>query len=183
MNPDKLALRKIAVEDWLAVHAWAQLPEACRYQAWGPNTEAETKAFVEAAVDAWSEVPLWRYGYVAVVDGDVVGSGVLKVQNAVHRQGELSYITHPEVWGRGLGTAIGRELLRIGFEDLGLHRIVGTCDPRNRASARILAKIGMTHEGRLRHTTLLRDGWRDSETYSILEDEWRARPADGTSPA
>lgn len=42
------------------------------------------------------------------------------------------------------------------------------------ASARVLAKLGMTYEGRLRHTQLIRDGWRDSDTYSILEDEWRA---------
>jgi [ribosomal protein S5]-alanine N-acetyltransferase len=32
----------------------------------------------------------------------------------------------------------------------------------------------MTYEGRLRQTLLLRDGWRDSEVFSILESEWEA---------
>jgi ribosomal-protein-alanine N-acetyltransferase len=37
----------------------------------------------------------------------------------------------------------------------------------------ILKKVGMTYEGRMRHTLLLRDGWRDTELFSILGDEWR----------
>ncbi|MET9021423.1 GNAT family protein [Actinopolymorpha sp. NPDC004070] len=63
-----------------------------------------------------------------------------------------------------------------------------TCDPRNAGSAALLRRLGMAYEGRLRHTMLLRDGWRDSETFGILEDEWRARrrtqspPDAGTTP-
>jgi ribosomal-protein-alanine N-acetyltransferase len=30
----------------------------------------------------------------------------------------------------------------------------------------------MEHEGQLRHTLPLRDGWRDSDVYSILEPKW-----------
>src|SRR5664279_5226988 len=33
-----------------------------------------------------------------------------------------------------------------------MHRIAGTRDPRNGASARVLQKIGMSYEGRMRHT-------------------------------
>lgn len=76
-----------------------------------------------------------------------------------------------------MGTAIGAALLRIGFAERGLHRIAATCDPRNAGSAAVLRRLGMAYEGRLRHTTLLRDGWRDSETFSILEEEWRGMPA------
>jgi RimJ/RimL family protein N-acetyltransferase len=52
---------------------------------------------------------------------------------------------------------------------------MATCDPRNVASARVLEKVGMTYEGRMRHTLLLRDGWRDSDVYSILETDAAAQ--------
>jgi ribosomal-protein-alanine N-acetyltransferase len=110
-----------------------------------------------------------------VVDGEVLGLGVLQVgRDTRHRQGDISYAVHPRVWRRGVGTAIGSALLRIGFADRGLHRIAATCDPRNAGSAGILRRLGMTYEGRLRHTMMVRDGWRDSETFGILECEWRA---------
>ncbi|GGZ17782.1 hypothetical protein GCM10010387_07590 [Streptomyces inusitatus] len=114
--------------------------------------------------------------YAGCLDGELVGIGELKVRSLAHRQGEISYLVHPRVWGRGVGTAIGGELLGRGFGSTGLHRIFATCDPRNVASARVLGKLGMVHEGRHRHTVLLRDGWRDSEVFSILQTEWVHRP-------
>ena len=67
--------------------------------------------------------------------------------------------------------AAARELLRLGFGEHGRHRIFGTCDPRNLASAAVLRKIGMRYEGRMRGTAYIRDGWRDSELYAILVDD------------
>jgi RimJ/RimL family protein N-acetyltransferase len=37
-----------------------------------------------------------------------------------------------------------------------------------------LEKIGMLYEGRMSEVILIRDGWRDSAVYAILEDEWTA---------
>lgn len=158
------------------MHDWSRLPESCRYQAWGPNTEEDTRAFVQRAVEGWQQQPSNPRTYVAYVDDEVLGLGTLKLASApIHRQGELAYAVHPKVWGRGLGTQIGQAVLAIGFGDLRLHRIAGTCDPRNAASAAVLRKLGMTYEGRLRQVQLIRDGWRDSEVYSLLAEEWRNR--------
>ncbi|MER6145535.1 GNAT family protein [Streptomyces sparsogenes] len=169
-----MILTRIELADWRAVHSWASLTQVCRFQTWGPNTEEQTRAFVVTAVEAWSRSPQQRFAYVARVEGDVVGMGELHIRSRGQGQGEIAYAVHPRVWGEGVGTGIGKGLLVRGFEDIGLHRIYATCDPRNLASARILGKLGMTWEGRHRHTALIRDGWRDSDVFSILEDEWRA---------
>ncbi|WP_353958327.1 GNAT family N-acetyltransferase [Fictibacillus sp. b24] len=66
-----------------------------------------------------------------------------------------------------------KELLQFGLEKLQLHRIFVTCDPRNKASEKVLSKIGMTLEGRMRECILLKDGWRDSMLFSMLEHEWK----------
>ncbi|MGE7623855.1 GNAT family N-acetyltransferase [Viridibacillus sp. NPDC096237] len=63
-------------------------------------------------------------------------------------------------------------LIEFGFGTLNLHRIFATCDPRNVGSSKVLKKIGMTKEGRIREDLLLKDGWRDSLLYSIIEHEW-----------
>ncbi len=167
-------MRRIELTDWRDVHAWACLPEACRFQLWGPNTEEQTHAFVVSAVEAWTRGPQSRFAFTARLAEAVVGMGELRIRNTEQCQGEIAYIVHPKMWGAGVGTAIGTGLLRHGFETLGLHRIYATCDPRNVASARVLRKLGMTLEGRLRHVALIRDGWRDSELFSILEYEWHS---------
>ncbi|MCX5150521.1 GNAT family N-acetyltransferase [Streptomyces sp. NBC_00320] len=179
MSQSVVTLRKLVLDDWQAVHSWASLEEACRYQSWGPNTEDQTRAFVQTAVEAWSHAHQQRFVYIARFENELVGMGELHIRSRRHRQGEIAYIVHPRAWGRGVGTAIGQELLSCGFGEWGLHRIYATCDPRNLASSRLLGKLGMTYEGRHRHTALIRDGWRDSEMFSILEAEWRPSPGDG----
>ncbi|MEV3870045.1 GNAT family protein [Streptomyces sp. NPDC049906] len=175
MSQHSVSLDEIVFDDWRAVHSWARLPEACRFQPWGPNDEDQTRDFVRAAVEARSSTPRRRFVYRARLGDEVLGVGELRVRSHTRRQGEISYVVHPRAWGQGIGTGIGHQLLSRGFGQLGLHRIVATCDPRNLASARVLAKLGMTYEGHLRHTAWIRDGWRDSLTFSVLEEEWRAQ--------
>jgi ribosomal-protein-alanine N-acetyltransferase len=165
-------LRPITVEDWPAVHEWASTEEACRYQPWGPNTPAETQAFAEDAVAAWQEEPQSRYVWIAEEAAVVVGLGELKIRSRRWQQGEIAYAVNVGRWQRGIGSAVATELLTRAFGSIGLHRVAATCDPRNQASAAVLARVGMVHEGRLRHTIQIRDGWRDSDVYSVLAHEW-----------
>lgn len=172
MTHSDLSLRPIREADWPAVHSWARLPEASRYQDWGPSTEEQTREFVRLAAATWDEEPQTRFVYAAELGGEVLGMGELRIRNATHRQGEIAYSSHPRVWGRGVGTDIARKLLEVGFTQFGLHRIFATVDPRNVASRRIQEKLGMTYEGHLREVIRLADGWRDSEVRSLLVHEW-----------
>lgn len=43
----RLIIREYETEDWVAVHKYASNPQVTEYMIWGPNSEAETKAFIE----------------------------------------------------------------------------------------------------------------------------------------
>lgn len=79
---------------------------------------------------------------------------------------EIGYRLYPEAWGQGFATEGARELVRYGFDDLGLERIIGVTHPDNVASQRVLHKAGLCDEGwgryygrRLRLFVARRDGW------------------------
>lgn len=167
-----MRLRPLTADDWPAVHEWARLPEACRYQAWGPNAPEETRAYCAQAEIDWRHRPRVRLAHAVTLDGRVIGSADLHSRGT--GVGEIGYGIHPDFWGHGVATQAGRLMLRIGFGELRLHRIYATCDPRNIASGRVLVKLGMKYEGRMRETVLIRDGWRDSDLYAILQPEWAA---------
>jgi RimJ/RimL family protein N-acetyltransferase len=160
-----VTLRPLELSDVDAVHDWARLPEACRYQAWGPNTYEETQQYVQGAVAGTPN----RLVFAVLLDGEVVGNAQLKLHG--RSTGDIAYIVHPRLWGQGIATTAARELLRLGFGEHCRHRISGTCDPRNLASAAVLRKIGMRYEGRMRGTAYIRDGWRDSDLYARLADD------------
>jgi RimJ/RimL family protein N-acetyltransferase len=174
LKGERIKLRGLMRSDWPAIHAYASRPDVCRFQPWGPNTPEETITFVEAAVASAEEDPRRRYALAVILaeEGKVIGLAELNVRDAQFAVGEIAYVLHPDYWGRGIATEAARILLRFGFVMLGLHRVYATCDPRNVASSRVMEKIGMQYEGRLRETMLIRDGWRDSLMYAILAEEW-----------
>ncbi len=94
------------------------------------------------------------------------------MSNPGAREGDIGYVLDQRFWGQGYGMEAAGRLLRFGFGELGLHRIFAICDPRNVGSIRVLEKIGMQREGRLREHMLVRGEWCDSLVYAILEGEW-----------
>ena len=174
---ERVELRPFNRDDWSAVHEYASRMDTCRFEQWGPNSVAETQRFVAEAVASTLREPREHFAFAVVLrDSDrLVGGCHLGIVHHRHRCGEIGYVIHPDYWRQGYATATAALLLRLGFTELHLHRIQATCDPRNVASARVLQKSGLRHEGRLRDHMLLRDGWRDSDLYSILEQEWPAR--------
>lgn len=59
---------------------------------------------------------------------------------------EVGWEVHRDYWRQGYGTEMGKTMLRLGFDILGLRRITTCCNARNRGSFRIMEKIGMRRE-------------------------------------
>lgn len=167
----RIKLRELMEEDWEAVHAYASLEQVCGYQPWGPNTEAESKQFVEEVLQDAEEEPRKRYVYAIIFEEKMIGSAELRINSTQNQEGEIGYIIHPDFWNKGFATEAAKAVLSIGFRGFGLHRIYATCDPNNLASTTVLEKIGMQKEGFIREHIRMKSSWRDSFLYSMLEQE------------
>ena len=172
---DRLLLRDFVESDWRAVHEYGSDIEVVRYMPWGPNTEDDTKAFVARAIAGQNEDPRTKHELAIVLreEGRLIGGCGIRVSAPSHKGADMGYCLHKEYWGAGYATEAADAVIAFGFERLGLHRIIATCDADNTASARVLEKVGMRKEGCFREDSLMRGVWRDSYLYAILEDEWR----------
>jgi RimJ/RimL family protein N-acetyltransferase len=135
-----------------------------------PYTEKDARAFLVLTQDPdkiWLAITLRD-------DGRQIGGVGLRLDEQ-HQHAELGYWLGVPYWGKGYATEAARELLRYGFEDLGLHRIFASHFKPNPASGRILVKLGMRHEGCQREHLRKWDQFVDSEMYGILRQEWELR--------
>ena len=92
----------------------------------------------------------------------------------ISRKLRCGYELSPLTWGQGYATEAARAIVRFGFRELRLHRIWAWCNAANAGSARVLAKLRMRQEGRLRDKEYFKGRWWDTLIFAILEDEWRA---------
>lgn len=170
---EKLFLREFTQYDWIDVHKYASQEIVCRYQTWGPNTEEDSKEFIQDVLDEATQTPRERYVFAIIYQEALIGAVEIMIKDFANKVGEIGYIVNPDYWGKGVATQSAKLMITFGFETLKLHRICATCDPRNIGSAKVLEKVGMLKEGVLRENMLMKDGvWRDSFLYSVLKQEW-----------
>jgi [ribosomal protein S5]-alanine N-acetyltransferase len=85
---------------------------------------------------------------------------------------ELGYVLGRAHWGKGLMQEALEALVGCAFGSMGLRRLEAEVDPRNRASARLLQRVGFTKEGLLRQRWVAKGEARDVEMYGLLRSEW-----------
>jgi RimJ/RimL family protein N-acetyltransferase len=90
-------------------------------------------------------------------------------------RGSLGYWLGVPYWNQGFTTEAARRVMAYGFADRGLHRIEAGCFPRNRASSRVMEKIGMRYEGVLRGYVRKGETVEDVAMYAVLWPEFRPR--------
>lgn len=89
---------------------------------------------------------------------------------------ELGYWIGKPYWGRGFASLAGAEMIRFGFEDLGLNRIQAQVMARNPGSSRVLEKLGLSYEGHLRGSIKKWGVYEDVKIYAALSSDRPAAP-------
>jgi len=74
---------------------------------------------------------------------------------------EISYQLLPEWWNKGLATEVITEVLLLSFNKLKLTKIMAETQSANKASCRLLEKVGMRLE-----RTLIRFG-KEQSVYTL----------------
>ena len=177
---ERLILRPFHEDDLDGLYAYQSLPEVARFLYWEPRNMEESRAFLRQKMSASTVEKEGDWLVVAVVrreTGDLIGEVNLQWRSREHRQGEIGYIFNPSFHGQGFATEAAEAVLRLGFEELGLHRIVGRLEARNTASARVLERLGMRREAHLVHNEIVKGEWSEEVIYAMLRTEWDARTA------
>jgi RimJ/RimL family protein N-acetyltransferase len=174
LETERLILRDFMEEDRREVHQYGSDPEVVKYMPFGPNTEEDTKAFIQRTLAAQKAQPRVSYNFAMItkVDNEIIGACEIRITRAEDKEAMLGYILNRKYWNHGYMSEAARRVTAFGFEQLGLHRIIASCDPANTGSYRVMEKIGMQREGYLREERMFKGVWRDFLLYSILEKEW-----------
>jgi RimJ/RimL family protein N-acetyltransferase len=149
-----------------------------RHMSWAAHRDpAETAEFIAAMVEAREAETgfVWAIVHEGALVGLIGLEGIVRVSQAWRfDRAELGYWVGPPFQNRGLVTEAGREVLRFGFDDLGLHKIIVGCVAENGASRRVIEKLGFRLLGEQRDHFFRFDRWWNHLVYELLVDDWRA---------
>ncbi len=176
IHTQRLLLRPLQTGDVDALFAVFGDAEVMRYWSTPPWTDAEAGAAMVALDQASGPDADWmRLGLVRRADDRLLGTCTLFDHQAHSRRCELGYALAREAWGQGLMHEALTAMLDHGFGAWNLNRVEADIDPRNRASARTLERLGFCREGLLRERWIVGGEVCDSALYGLLQRDWLAR--------
>ena len=175
----RLDLRPHRVEDLDDLLEFHSDPEVVRHVPWPVRDRAATEETLRTKLGqgSWRGPGEWMVLAVELrATSTVIGEVLLKHDSETDRAGELGFALGRAHQGQGYAAEAARELLRLGFEELGLHRITAICIEENTDSARLLQRLGFRREGRTVDSAFHKGAWVTQLLYAITEPEWRAGP-------
>lgn len=147
---ERLALRKCTSEDLKIFEEMLGDAETMQYFGQGrPLSSAEFAAWLDSCI-RHCERHGWGPGMlVRKEDGKVVGLGVLTYMqhDPKSEEGDLIFVVRKAYWGQGYATEFARAATAYMLRHTPIKRVIATAMPENRASNRVLSKVGMRFTG------------------------------------
>jgi [ribosomal protein S5]-alanine N-acetyltransferase len=175
LSTQRLILREFTEEDWRAVLAYQSDPRYLRFYPWAERKPEDVQAFVQRFLSWRLDWPRSKFQMAVTLaeTQELIGMVGIRKESPAAIESDVGYEIAPAHWRNGYATEAAAAMLGFAFAELKVHRVWAHCVADNVASARVLAKLGMQQEGRLRENQWMKGRWWDSLVFAILEQEWR----------
>ena len=153
---------------------WSSDPGWERHNATVPQnfTRADAKRFVTEMLSRdRANRPNWAIHY----EDSVVGIVSLTFEQD-HRIAVIGYGMHAKLRGQGFAVEASSSVIGHAFESYPeLHRIRAHTNSENRASHRVLEKLGFSHEGTLRDNQFVKGDFQDETIFGLIRYDFESQ--------
>ncbi len=186
--PDRLTGRRVMLRPLLSTDfvEWREVRRRCAdwLLKWEPQPPKgnpdDTEDLAAFAARCGARQREWQlgtgYGFGIFVDDHLAGEINLSgVQRGPFQNAYVGYWMDKARAGRGYVPESLVVVSRFAFEDLRLHRLQVAIIPRNRASRRVVEKLGLRDEGTALRYLAINGVWEDHIRFAITAEEWEER--------
>lgn len=147
-NLQRIRLRRPRLSDAAAIFEYGSDPQVAQYADWPALTSMEPLLELLPERDVRWESGSEYYWVITLLDEDRAIGGI-SCQIDRHAA-EFGYLVNRHYWGNGIATQASQAIVQWAFSLPTISRVWATCDFENLASIRVLEKVGLLREGRLR---------------------------------
>ena len=168
-----ITLKALSKSDILPFYNWINDEDVIKYSLSlfrKINTKSEIENWYSALLKNEKDITL---GIFLESTNELIGYAGICDISETNKSGEYYiFIGEKKLWGRGIGTKVTEQILKIGFDNYKLNRIMLTVSETNIGGLKAYEKAGFKFEGRLREASFRDNKFHDKLIMSILKSEW-----------
>lgn len=169
IKTNRLVLRAFQSADAADLAAYRNLPEVAALQTWESFSLEDAQKLITQMQTLKRPTAFEWFQIAVTLEGKLIGDLAFKLED---RQAEIGFSFDPVYQKKGYATEAVTALLEFAFDELRLHRVHATTDPRNTNSMGLLERLGFRKEGHLLENFWFKGAWVDDVLYGILAREW-----------
>ncbi len=113
----------------------------------GVRTPDVTQTYLEAVIQHWEDHGFGFWIFHDTANGEFAGRGGLRrLEIEGTREVEVAYAVVADRWGQGFATEMAEAAVEAAFRRLKLASLVAFTLPSNKASSRVMEKVGFSYE-------------------------------------
>lgn len=169
----RLTLRRLKLTDAEMMFSnWTSDDNVTRFLRWNAHkTIDDAKRMIQQWTNNYPDDSTYYWG-IYLKDGEMIGSIGVTIISEHDFNGSLGYKLGSRWWNQGYASEAARAVIDYMFRNTDIERIDAFSSIENFASGKVMEKIGMQHEGLLRHYYKTRDGFHDCCLYGIIRNMW-----------
>ena len=182
---ERLRIDPFTMEDAEGFLALYGDPGVMKYLPVPPLADIEAARFLLATYVARIETgEQFRWAIRTHDDDTIIGALKLDTPNNKERASEVGYMLAKEAWGKGYATEAMHALAGYAFTALNRHYLEALIYADNRASRKVVERLGFKLEGYFREHEWSEEEERflDDCVYTLLEQEYRGNGIHPESP-
>lgn len=166
------SFRSLKPSDVTYFKQWITDKEVIRYSMTKFHRITEESQIIEWFQATIFDSKTFQLGIVDPISKDLIGYAGIASLNEVDGNGEyFIFIGNKSFWGKGIASFVTKEIVRMGFQNLNLHRIFLTASSSNPGAIRAYEKAGFVHEGKMREAFFRNNEYSDKVFMGILKSE------------
>lgn len=171
LKTERLILRPITENDITAIFNYRSDSVTNVYQGWIPKSIDDVRGFLKRISSEININDTWfQFAIVEAESTEIIGD--LGIHFLEDEQAEIGCTLKKERQGEGFATEALKLVIDFLFNKLNKHRIIGSIDPRNVRSIKLVERLRFRKEAHFKESLLINGEWVDDIVYAILKKEW-----------
>ncbi len=173
LETHRLIIRPISLTDKHEIFAYRCDAETNRYQGWVPKTVQDVEAFIQKVSKQVNVPETWFQCAILKKESQkIIGDVGIHFFDRDNKQAGIGCTLNKAYHNRGYATESLSSIIDYLFSELHKHRLIVSIDPENKASIRLVERLGFRKEAHFIESILVNGKWVDDIVYALLRADW-----------
>ena len=176
LETPRLSLRKILPEDEEDMYEYSKDPETSKFLLWEPHNSRDfTRGHLKYLQVQYQKAAFFDWALVLKETGKMIGTcGFTEIYER-EKRAEIGYVIAPAFHRQGYAPEALRRVMEYGFDTLGLLSLSGRLMEDNKASEKVLTRLGFQPDKSKKESIYKRGKKQRILTYTLTKEEYQNR--------